>query len=292
LAPPPPPPPAPPAPVAPPSASISAPAPIAPAGDRNALLSAIQGGARLKKAVTNDRSGAATSGKVVGDSVPPTHINAVAADVGRAASPPVAPAPAAEIPATVPSSSSFGHGKKESVDWYGGLAADANRREVDHLPVTAEEEEDEEPEEQPVPAIQVSDHAHHEDNEMMADVDISTELRVRSLYSYEGQRAEDLAFDVATIIVAHPSKSGGDWWYGKTVADDRAGFFPQTYVEKVEQVPATALYDYESTNADELGLHEGDALMIVDRSEADWWKAERDGRVYVVPAAYVELIEG
>jgi hypothetical protein len=111
------------------------------------------------------------------------------------------------------------------------------------------------------------------------------------------------------IITAHPSKSGGDWWYGTMVKDGKSGFFPQTYVQEVEQgisrrlcshvrpndanaVHATALYAYESTNADELTFAEGDVLTIVDRSETDWWKAERDGLVFIVPAAYLEVTEG
>jgi hypothetical protein len=52
------------------------------------------------------------------------------------------------------------------------------------------------------------------------------------------------------------------------------------------------LYTYESTNADELAFVEGDTLVIIDRSETDWWKAERDGLVSLVPAAYLEATEG
>lgn len=35
-------------------------------------------------------------------------------------------------------------------------------------------------------------------------------------------------------MTAHPSKSGGDWWYGTLLRDGKAGFFPKTYVDKIE----------------------------------------------------------
>jgi len=53
------------------------------------------------------------------------------------------------------------------------------------------------------------------------------------------------------------------------------------------------LYDYESGNSDELGFSEGDILSIVDKTEGEWWKAEKEGLVYIVPASYMEeVVEG
>ena len=57
-------------------------------------------------------------------------------------------------------------------------------------------------------------------------------------------------------------------------------------------VIAQALYDYAGSNADELPFAEGDQLTIVDRSDADWWKAEQGGIVFIVPAAYLALADG
>jgi len=152
------------------------------------------------------------------------------------------------------------------------------------------------------------------------------EYRVRTLFPYEGQRPEDLgrccplspkvlltrwcvAFPENVILSAHPSKSGGDWWYGTPVRDNKSGFFPQAYVERVETgtnllmlnlyhlmtlvaVKATALYPYTGNNPDELPFAEGDTLAVIDRSDTDWWKVEQDGLVFIVPAGYVALVEG
>ena len=54
-------------------------------------------------------------------------------------------------------------------------------------------------------------------------------------------------------------------------------------------VKARALYSYEGNSPDELPFAEGDELTIVDRSETDWWKAEREGVVFIVPAGYLEI---
>ena len=43
-----------------------------------------------------------------------------------------------------------------------------------------------------------------------------------------------LAFPENVILTARPSKSGGDWWYGTSVRENKSGFFPQTYVERVQ----------------------------------------------------------
>jgi hypothetical protein len=111
------------------------------------------------------------------------------------------------------------------------------------------------------------------------------------------------------LLTAHPSKSGGDWWFGTSIRDGRSGFFPQTYVERVQTggnpfivnvsyltafvaAKAVALYPYTGNNPDELPFAEGDTLTVLDRSDADWWKVERDGLVFIVPAGYVELVEG
>jgi hypothetical protein len=52
---------------------------------------------------------------------------------------------------------------------------------------------------------------------------------------------------------------------------------------------ARAMFSYTGENPDELPFSEGDTLTIIDQSEGGWWKAEKDGVVFIVPAAYLEL---
>jgi hypothetical protein len=122
--PPPPPPSAPPAPAAL-MAPVSSPNP---AGDRGALFNAIQSGTRLRKAVTDDRSASAISGRVIGDDGPPPHISAIA---------PILPAEISHSEKNVTPS-------RQSVDWYMGLAADQGThasQEPSLSPMGEEEEE-------------------------------------------------------------------------------------------------------------------------------------------------------
>jgi hypothetical protein len=171
---PPPPPPGP-----PPPAQTSA-LPPQPTEGRGALLSAIQGGARLRKTATNDRSGSAISGKVIGDVVPPVHINTTP----NPPSPPLAPAPALEPrpehsfrdssnpPSMLSEDTKNSH--RLSVDWYAGLAADHGASRAPTLSSMREEEEDAALANAiPQPVFNVQDTDEHESVDLMGDVDRS-----------------------------------------------------------------------------------------------------------------------
>ncbi|KIK19773.1 hypothetical protein PISMIDRAFT_682790, partial [Pisolithus microcarpus 441] len=111
-------------------------------------------------------------------------------------------------------------------------------------------------------------------------------LRVRSLYPYETQRAEDLNFGDNVVIEVHPSKFGGDWWYETTVNDGRSDFSRRPLYKQSTQVfKATALLSCEGSSPEELSFTERNVLTMVDHLEPDWGRAERDGVVYAMPAA-------
>lgn len=66
-------------------------------------------------------------------------------------------------------------------------------------------------------------------------------------------------------------------------------FIVNTFFIHFFAVSAKGLYDYPGGSADELPFSEGDIISVVDRSDSDWYKAEKDGIIFIVPAAYLEI---
>ena len=53
---------------------------------------------------------------------------------------------------------------------------------------------------------------------------------------------------------------------------------------------AKANYAFDGGSGDQLPFAEGDILEIVDTSDANWWKTEKAGVIFIVPASYLEII--
>ncbi|OXH48550.1 hypothetical protein J004_04452, partial [Cryptococcus neoformans] len=265
---------------------------------RGALLSAIQGGARLKKAQTVDKSGPPGVGKVIGDAAPPSHIQETPREHAPP-SPEAAPAPVEErAPSPAPpSEDSFvsGNPNRQSIDWYAGLAADASHpaASVGETSMLEPPQEEEEEKEQDGYEQIEKPHVQIEGEDDLEEFDFATTIRVRALYEFVGTRDVDLSFKEDVVIEAHPAKDeSSPWWYGTVVKDGSKGWFPKNYVEHIQAVHAKAIYSYAAGDPDQLPFAEGDILEVVDRSENDWWKVENTGIIFLVPAAYLEVIDG
>lgn len=325
------PPPAPPAAPGAPSAPAAPAAPAAPvikpaAGpvDRGALLGQIQGGLKLKKAQTNDRSKALVTGNVIGDASPPVQqyvpppsppaapvaSSAVAersieeADDGNAPAPPPAPSapPAPSMPGTFDSVGDFASSNpnRQSVDWANSLANDQANTKAAFAPdepsvrEEAEEDspdEDEGPEDLDASRKPGNGHATAGQDEVEG-FDLSRMVRVRTLYGYAGQRDEDLSFEENDVLSAHPARDADSaWWYGSLASGSKKGFFPRSYVEPIDKpTKAKALYDYSGASAEEASFVEGDTLLVVDQEDANWWRVDVGGsKILVAPATYLEL---
>lgn len=53
----------------------------------------------------------------------------------------------------------------------------------------------------------------------------------------------------------------------------------------------TAAYPYEAQGAQELTLKQGDRLKIIDKKHDEWWKANMNGRIGMVPSGFLKAVQ-
>ncbi|CAO4372086.1 unnamed protein product [Caenorhabditis nigoni] len=124
----------------------------------------------------------------------------------------------------------------------------------------------------------------------------------KAIVEFTASAANQLGIKVGEIIKIR-EKSAAGWWEGELIRDGKpfAGWFPGDYVKVIENttptspsksVRATALYDYDASQTDELTFKTGDDVVVTDRSEAEWWsghRAQEPTKTGLFPSNYVEL---
>ncbi|KAJ1978089.1 actin organization and endocytosis protein [Dimargaris xerosporica] len=133
----------------------------------------------------------------------------------------------------------------------------------------------------------------------------------KAIYNFDGNNPDDLKFTSGEII-AVPAMTHWDeaWWQGWYQRDPtQKGYFPNIYVQRVEdgaatggsegsaltgiRQPAHMIYGYEAQHSDELTVTANEAVVILDRSDTDWWRVENQAKqAGIVPSAYVIADDG
>ncbi|KAF2463022.1 uncharacterized protein BDR25DRAFT_298737 [Lindgomyces ingoldianus] len=148
----------------------------------------------------------------------------------------------------------------------------------------------------------------------------------RAVIQYDYEKAEDNEIGLREgEYVTHIEMVDEDWWMGQNSAGE-TGLFPSNYVELVEDneeggegvgappsLPshpsaaeeeppagpsqpaggagptATALYDYDAAEDNELSFPEGATITGVEFPDEDWWLGNFNGQSGLFPANYVQL---
>ncbi|KAJ4345441.1 actin binding protein [Didymosphaeria variabile] len=149
----------------------------------------------------------------------------------------------------------------------------------------------------------------------------------RAVAQYDYEKAEDNELELAEgELVTDIDMVDDDWWMG-TNSRGEQGLFPSNYVELVEDdgeddagagapppLPthpaaeeeppagppqpagaggptATALYDYEAAEENELSFPEDATVTNIEFPDEDWWLGSYGGKSGLFPANYVQLNE-
>ncbi|KAL5114725.1 actin binding protein [Pleosporales sp. CAS-2024a] len=144
----------------------------------------------------------------------------------------------------------------------------------------------------------------------------------RAIISYDYEKAEDNEVELHEgEYVTDIDMVDEDWWMGTNAQGER-GLFPANYVELVEDdeaegatavahpsmaeaeavaapsqpavasgPTATALYDYDAAEDNELSFPENATITGVEFPDEDWWLGSYNGKSGLFPANYVQLDE-
>ncbi|EGW35412.1 uncharacterized protein SPAPADRAFT_48408 [Spathaspora passalidarum NRRL Y-27907] len=185
---------------------------------------------------------------------------------------------------------------------------------VPSLPSRAEEQEEEEEEEEPAPSLPSRT---KEEPTPVLPSRAQSKPTATAEYDYEKDEDNEIGFAEGELIV-DIDFTDEEWWSGRN-AKGEVGLFPAAYVklnedsepskaepEVKEPEPvaepvapsapsksATAEYDYEKDEDNEISFEEGDLIIDIEFVDEDWWsgKHKATGAVGLFPSNYVKLNE-
>ncbi|KAG8530824.1 uncharacterized protein KY384_004181 [Bacidia gigantensis] len=138
----------------------------------------------------------------------------------------------------------------------------------------------------------------------------------RALVQYDYEKAEENELELKEgEHVTNIEMVDENWWMGQNPRGE-SGLFPSNYVELIEDdskvappaqqhevervaetsatsqgATATALYDYEAAEENELTFPENAKITGIEFPDDDWWSGEYAGKAGLFPANYVQLDE-
>ncbi|CAF0882259.1 unnamed protein product [Rotaria sordida] len=144
----------------------------------------------------------------------------------------------------------------------------------------------------------------------------SSTIQYRALYDYIPQRSDELAMSVGDIIIIDPTQKQQDenWLFGK-IGNDKYGFFPAAYVERLPSTSVSTngntvdttsqlisgswvitLADCQGKTVDKhLSFQKGELILVREQKDAAWYSGQLRGKVgwfprnYVRPATEIEI---
>ncbi|RMD42611.1 hypothetical protein DV735_g2504, partial [Chaetothyriales sp. CBS 134920] len=139
--------------------------------------------------------------------------------------------------------------------------------------------------------------------------------KARAEYDYEAAEDNEVSLREGEIV-SDIQKVDPDWWLVRNEAGE-TGLVPSNYLQELEDEPAssaavhpapvpspaadpkaeargpsaTALYDYEAGEDNELSFPENAVITNISFPDEDWWHGEYGGRAGLFPANYTKLHE-
>ncbi len=111
--------------------------------------------------------------------------------------------------------------------------------------------------------------------------------KARVLYEYAAGQGDELSLFVGEVvdIVEHV---GSDWLKG--TLHGVTGIFPANFVELFDASGrATVLYDYEAGAPEDLALHTGEEVILLEAIGADWFRGRAGANEGLFPANFVQV---
>eukprot|EP01114_Cavostelium_apophysatum_P005749 TRINITY_DN1691_c0_g1_i3.p2 TRINITY_DN1691_c0_g1~~TRINITY_DN1691_c0_g1_i3.p2 ORF type:complete len:327 (+),score=109.97 TRINITY_DN1691_c0_g1_i3:114-1094(+) len=110
-----------------------------------------------------------------------------------------------------------------------------------------------------------------------------------ALYDYPGGGSEDINFGEGEVLTLLKKYSDG-WWLAEK--NGRIGRVPSNFVEELDaskRINARAIGDFKGESKKDLSFP-GSAILLVWKTQEDWWVAEYEGKVGWVPSNFLEEI--